>query len=144
MEELTSNFLVSHILIASIKELMEELFMKSVFNFFWWFVAFGLSFLVASLGWTEQGKAFLFIELGGTILITLVLILLLLILSNSIFEKIGITFLSIFVIPFEIALALLATWVATKLFDVDFFVAYQIMSFGQCLCVSHSRKKKED
>ena len=33
-------------------------------NFALWFIYFGLSFLVESFGWAEQGKAFMFIDLG--------------------------------------------------------------------------------
>ena len=40
-----------------------------------------------------------------------------------------------------IVITLFATWVVTKLFDVDYYVAYQIMSFGQCL---YSLSKKDD
>jgi len=42
----------------------------------------------------------------------------------------------------RLAITLFATWGATKLFNVDFYVAYQIMTFGHCLCTSN--KKKED
>ena len=46
-----------------------------------------------------------------------------------------------------VAVILFATWGATKLFDVDFFVAYQIMTFGSCLAGnnnSNSKSKSED
>ena len=44
-------------------------------NFALWFICFGLSFLVESIGWAERGKAFLFIDLGATGLIIALLIL---------------------------------------------------------------------
>ena len=40
-----------------------------------------------------------------------------------------------------IVITLFATWVATQFFDVDYYVAYQIMSFGQCL---YSLSKNDD
>lgn len=40
------------------------------------------------------------------------------------------------------AVGLFATWGATKLFNVDFFVAYQIMSFGQVLCAPLKNDEK--
>ena len=41
-----------------------------------WFICFGLSFLVESFGWAEQGRAFLYIECGtiGVIIALLVLV----------------------------------------------------------------------
>lgn len=50
----------------------------------------------------------------------------------------GFAFLIIFL--GTIGLIIFATWAATQLFDVDFYVAFQIMTFGQCLCTSKSQK----
>ena len=114
-------------------------------KFVLWFISFGLSFLVASWGWTEQGKAFLFINLATTILLLLFILVIFLI---SIFVGqcdlliSGLTFTTILLATGTIAISLFATWGATKLFDIDFFVAYQIMTFGQCLCPNN--KKKDD
>ena len=111
-----------------------------------WFICFGLSFLVSDVfGWTEQGKAFLYINLGTGILIILVLIVILVIAglaSGSAAEANGISFLAISVTAVTLAITLFATWGATKLFGIDFFVAYQIMTFGQCFCIDS--KKKDD
>lgn len=111
-----------------------------------WFICFGLSFLVSYVfGWTEQGKAFLYIHLGTEILIILALIVILVIAglaSGSAAEANGISFLVVLVTAGALAITLLATWGATKLFGIDFFVAYQIMTFGQCLCTDS--KKKDD
>lgn len=41
----------------------------------------------------------------------------------------------------SLAIILFATFGSTHLFDIDFFVAYQIMTLGQCLC-SNSEKKR--
>ena len=111
-----------------------------------WFICFGLSFLVSDVfGWTEQGKAFLYINLGTDILIILALIVILIIAglsSGSAAEANGISFLVVLVTAGALAITLFATWGATKLFGIDFFVAYQIMTFGQCLCTDS--KKKDD
>lgn len=111
-----------------------------------WFIVFGLSFLVSDVfGWTEQGKAFLYINLGAGIIIILALIVILIIAglaTGSAAEANGISFLVVLVTAVTIAITLFATWGATKLFGVDFFVAYQIMTFGQCLCTQS--KKKDD
>lgn len=107
-------------------------------KFAMWFICFGLSFLVQAWGWTEQGRAFLYIECGAIGLIIAVLVLLCLVGGNGALEKFGLSAILVIIYAVSIGIALLATWGATKLFDVDFFVAYQIMSFGQCLCNTKS------
>ena len=101
-----------------------------------WFILFGLSFLVSDVfGWAEQGKAFFYIHLGTGVVLILGLIAVLLI-GETIGEFIevkGVSLLIALTTIGVIALTLFATWGATKLFGVDFFVAYQIMTFGQCL-----------
>ena len=112
-----------------------------------WFICFGLSFLVQSWGWAEQGKAFLYIDLGISVLIIVVFIAIMVIagLANGFAaEAGGVSFLTILITAGAIAIALFATWGATKLFDVDFYVAYQIMAFGQCLCTSSKKKEKKE
>jgi len=110
-----------------------------------WFIVFGLSFLVSNVfGWTEQGKAFLYIHLGVEVVIILGLILILVIVglkTGKEAETNGISFLLVLATVGLLTITLFATWGATKLFGVDFYVAYQIMTFGQCLC---PRKKKDD
>lgn len=103
-----------------------------------WFIVFGLSYLVSDVfGWTEQGKAFLYIHLGAGVVIALALIAILVIagFAGGLAAKAnGISSLVVLTTAGAIAITLFATWGATKLFDVDFYVAYQIMVFGQCLC----------
>lgn len=110
-----------------------------------WFICFGLSFLVQSWGWTEQGKAFLYINLGVSVLIVVALIAIVIIAGLAdgfATEAGGVSFLAVLITAGAIAITLFATWGATKLFGVDFYVAYQIMTFGQCLCTNS--KKKDD
>lgn len=108
-------------------------------KFAFWFICFGLSFLVSDVfGWSEQVKAFLYINLGAGILIILTLTVILVIAGSAIGSTLEMNEISFFVILFavgELAIILFTTWVATKLFEIDFFVAYQIMTFGQCLSV---------
>ena len=105
-----------------------------------WFICFGLSFLVESIGWTEQGKAFLFIDLGANGLIIAFLIIACLFAFDSFGERIGLSVIAAVLCGVEIVVILFATWVATKLFNVDYYVAFQIMTFGQCLCSSDKKK----
>lgn len=103
-----------------------------------WFICFGLSFLVSDVfGWTDQGKAFLYINLGARILIILAFIVIFIITGitlGSVAEANGMSLLVVLFTAISLVIILFATWGATKLFGIDFFVAYQIMTFGQCLC----------
>ena len=95
-----------------------------------WFICFGLSFLVSNVfGWTEQGKAFIFIYMGVSVVLFLAAAIRLLTLGANVSSSLVVLFTAI-----ALAITLFATWGATKLFDVDFYVAYQLMTFGQCLC----------
>lgn len=110
-----------------------------------WFVCFGLSFLVQNWEWTEQGKAFLYIHIGVSVFFVLLPIVLLIIsgMATKFPEKIGGTsFIVILITTAVIGVTLFATWGATKLFNVDFYVVYQIMTFGQCLCPNKKEKNK--
>lgn len=111
-------------------------------KFVWWFIIFGLSFLVQSFGWTDQGTAFLWIHLGGTGLLIALVILLCLFAGDGIGEKFGFSFVIAIIYAVMLGIVLFATWGATKLFPVEFTVAYQIMTFGQCLC--NDSKKDND
>ncbi len=56
-----------------------------------WFACFGLSFLVSDVfGWTDQGRAFLYIDLGANVIIVLVLVLILLFAGVVAREKLNI------------------------------------------------------
>ncbi len=117
-------------------------------KFVWWFICFGLSFLVADVfGWTDQGRAFMYINLGVSVAFIAIMVLVLLIAGIVVREKlatIGVSFLLVIVMAVVIAIELFATWGATKLFDVDFFVTYQIMTFGACLVTSSSSKSSSN
>lgn len=110
-----------------------------------WFVCFGLSFLVSDVfGWTDQGRAFLYIYIGESIIVILALIVLMLIagvIQRIKFLATTVSIVTIFITIGVVAFLVFATWGATKLFDVDFFVTFQIMTFGQCMCPSTSKKE---
>ena len=112
-----------------------------------WFIYFGLSFLIADVfGWTDQGRAFMYLRLGSTVVIILTVSLILLLAGVAMKQKLlmsGVSFTLIVSVAFSTLITLFATWGATKLFDIDFFVAYQIMTFGACLVTSSSKKDKD-
>ena len=114
-------------------------------KFVLWFICFGLSFLISGVfGWTKQGKAFLYIHLNAGIIFVLAYTVIYIIVSfakKCVTAEMGaISVITILVTVVSLAIILFATWGATQLFDIDFFVAYQIMTFCQCLC-SNSEKK---
>ena len=109
-------------------------------KFAWWFIVFGLSFLVQSWGWTDQGTAFLWMHLGGTVILLALIFLLCLFAGDGFGEKVGLSFIVAIIGAVILGITLFATWGASKLFNVDFYVVYQIMTFGQCLCTNSSKK----
>lgn len=113
-----------------------------------WFICFGLSFLVADVfGWTDQGRAFLYIYLGAEVAIIVILIIALLVLGIAVREKLlalGGSIVTIILLIIALAITLFATWGATKLFGVDFFVTFQIMTFGECLAGSSKSKSNNE
>ena len=109
-------------------------------NFGIWFVCFGLSFLAENFGLASQGFAFLIIFLGTIGLIIVFCIFCCIFGGFGLGERLGIPLLLVLAYVVKIAIILFATWAATQLFDVDFYVAFQIMTFGQCLCTSKSQK----
>lgn len=116
---------------------MEDITMLKKFAL--WFICFGLSFLVESFGWTEQGRAFLYIKFGAIGVTIALLVLVCLFGGSGALERFGFSMALVIIYAISVGIALFATWGATKLFDVDFFVAYQIMSLGQCLCGSSEK-----
>lgn len=111
-----------------------------------WAITFMLSWFVASLGWAEQGEAFLYIHLGVQVIIIIAIVILLIVVGAVGDEALiagGISGVIIIAMIAIIAIILFTTWVATQLFNVDYFVAYQIMTFGQCLSGS-SNKSNDD
>lgn len=108
-----------------------------------WFIFFGLSFLVQNLGWTDQGTAFMYIHLGVMIVFLTGCFFAHLFSEDESCEKLGFSVIFALMSVGELGLTLAATWGATQLFGVEFTVAYQIMTFGQCLCDDSSEESNE-
>ena len=105
------------------------------------FIVLGLSYIVQELGWAEQPQAFFAIDIAFTILFILGVILLCLFIGEDAMEKYGASIALVIGTSVVLGISIFATWAATKLFNVSFFIAYEIMSFGQCLW---PEIKKED
>lgn len=110
-------------------------------KFLLWFITFGLSFGLQRLGWAEQGEAFCYLMLGMNSTIIIVVAFISLLLGDGVLEKLSFPLIMIILYTAEIFIIVIATWGATQLFQIDFFIAYQIMTFGQCLCRSKSSTK---
>ncbi|MDR0978794.1 MAG: hypothetical protein LBL91_02490 [Lachnospiraceae bacterium] len=104
------------------------------------FIIFGLSYLVQEFGWTDQGSAFVLIDLGGSVLILGIVALAMLIAGNGLGEKLGVSFVILLAAAVLILIHLFATIGATKLFDINFETAYQVMAFGRCLVMDSKAK----
>lgn len=102
-------------------------------KFIFWFVCFGLSFLVQAFGWTDQGTAFVWINIGTNVLVALFVIVVFAVAGSGLGEKLGLSVTVGVVTIVLLGVVLFATWIATVLFPVDFAIAFQIMTFGQCL-----------
>lgn len=91
-----------------------------------WLIYFGLSFLVESFGWAEQGRAFFFIhfELGCLLLVVLLFL--------AIFVGFE-SFTSVLLLSGEYAIPFVVAWVTAKFLGVDFYVVYQIIALIMCL-----------
>lgn len=104
-----------------------------------WFICFGVSFLAQSCWGTEQGKAFLYIHIGVSVFFVFLPIVLMLISGKG--RNLSVpSSIMVLVTAAVIAVSLIVTWGASKLFNVDFYVAYQIMTFGQCMCSNQKEK----
>ena len=109
-----------------------------------WLVCFGLSFVVQGLGWTEQGKAFMWINLGATVLVAVIVAISLVLMVR---ESFAISVVAVLMTTLSSVIALLLpiglAWVGSKLFDVDFYVVYQIMSLGACFIPNKNDKQNK-
>ena len=119
---------------------------KMLRNIIGWLIYFGLSFLISDkFGWTSQGRAFFYIYIGFDILI---FVLFVAFLTLSAFNKdlrdlAGLFTFEIDVLRIvDILITLLASYITTKLLNVDYFKAFQIMTLGQCICLSYTYNKE--
>lgn len=111
---------------------MEDMIMALVL----WFILYGFSFLVSNvLGWADQGRAFFYIYLGFLILYGIYVVVSLvhgkrINLAPDEMERLFDTIPKMLI---TLVINLLVTFIITKLFNVNFYVVYQIILFCQCL-----------
>jgi len=100
-------------------------------SYSYWFICFGLSLLIKSLGFLEQGEAFFFLYFAITIIMVI----------HNIRLTIDKTSLLGILIAFGMVLgfSMLESWIASKLFNIDIYIIFQIITFGKC---SSTKNKK--
>ena len=107
-----------------------------------WITSFGLSHLIADvLGWTQQGKAFMFVHLGIGVAMCLVALVHVSKAANSTKKANKASILIILAITGLIGIILVESLVVSKIFKIDFFICYQIMALAKC---SHSNRKDKE
>ncbi len=98
-----------------------------------WLVCFGLSYVVQSFGWTGNAEAFMYIYLGYTTLLMVgAAIIFCLAQRESWTVKLGSVAMVILTSAAGILFAIGVTWLASKLFNVNFYVVYQVITFVMC------------
>lgn len=104
-------------------------------NLIRWFIVFGLSFLIADAFTWPQGIAFFilylivsFWQFGVAIIATLALGTL----GGALGEATGISLALIFAVGLLIALSLILPFIVSKLFGLDFYLVYQVVTFLFC------------
>lgn len=109
-------------------------------KFVWWFIAFALSFLAQSVGWAaSQGVAFFYIYLFPKLFILAIFLFLCLFATDSFLSNISISFVFVIRCAIALALTLFLPWIISLLFNVDFYLAYQIVSFISCAFNNRNR-----
>ena len=94
-----------------------------------WILSFIVSMVFSNFTGAEQGRLFIFIYIGSEVFLMVVgcVILVALNAKKSIPVK---EMIAYFV---ELAVTMAATWELSKIFSVNFYVAYQLISIGQIL-----------
>lgn len=101
-------------------------------RFLCWFAVFGLSYLVQALGWAAQGTAFVWIHFGGIAVLTLLVFLFGDWMEDKVSHPVIGVLVGLAMVPM-LYFPLFITQIAAEIFMIDFALAYQIMTFGQCL-----------
>lgn len=102
-------------------------------KFVLWIIAFVLSFPLGNMGLLDQGKTFLCIYLIASSAF-FVLKIIMHALDNDFSQRWARPLIMDLVYILEIVVTIGATWIVSKIFNIDFYVVYQIMTLGQCIC----------
>jgi len=101
-----------------------------------WFLCLGISYLTQLVGLCSQEKSFMYIYLAIDIIY--VSLSFLIILLNRVDSSNENEIIESSYSLKEILFAFITSWLASKMFNVNFYICYEIMTFGQCWYISRS------
>lgn len=106
-----------------------------------WLVCFGLSYVVQIFGWAGSAEAFMYIYLGHTVLLMVgSAVIFCLAQRESSTVKLSSVAMVILTSAAGILFAIGITWLASKLFNVNFYVVYQVITFVMCF-IKYNNKR---
>lgn len=95
-----------------------------------WIVSFIISAVVSHYTRIDQGMLFFYVYVGSEVFLVLAgLILLVFVNAVDLFPV-----REILEYLIELVIVVVFTWELSRVFGIDFYVAYQLVSFGQILC----------
>lgn len=113
----------------------------------WWFGVFGVSVIVSNvLHWTTQGIAFVCVDIGGSLLFIIFLYSYLLLFRDDIdseYVSMQLPYTLLDSICLDV-IVLCATWLLSRMLGVDFYVTYEIITFGRRLYVEDEYEDNND
>lgn len=124
-------------------------------KFIAWFIAYGLSCILSNiLKELGQEQIFFYIYAGVPIILLIFEMRFATKEIDSILKEIGenesgdtvngkITLILAIGFAFDFIVVLIATWGVTAIFKLNFLVAYQIVTFGKCLCGNQAELQEQ-
>ena len=105
------------------------------------FLFFGVSHKIESLGWSNQGDAFVNITIGLPIFVCILYLIGLAVASasNKKIKKMKST--TVIYLIISVIIIYFASQIAANFFNIEFTTAYQIMFFGRCLCTFNEKSE---
>lgn len=110
------------------------------------YILTAFSFLAANFGWfggAPQTEIFFWTELIAIALV-LVVVIVMLVIAGGVGFGLGTSALVMLFEAISLGLCMLAAWICTMLWSVDFFLAYQIMAIGAATASLFKLKKSDD
>lgn len=104
-----------------------------------WIVSFVISAVVSRFTRMDQGMVFFYIYVGSEVFLVLAGLILLVFCNAVDLFPVG----EILEYLIELAIIVVFTWELSRVFGIDFYVAYQLVSFGQILCPGFIEANRE-
>ena len=109
----------------------------------YWFAVWGISWILSMIwGIANQGNIFVWLHIGSILMYYFLLMIMSLIVGGK-GEKLQFPFLQPSIVVLLIIVGLLISWGASQLYEVNFALAYQLVSLGQSMTIPKIRMKKK-